>query len=606
MSVKRENKSEHDYSLPQIDGKTIWQWVGSHHSTGYPLMLCLLVYPVFIGSFQSPPPELAVELNYHVLDFLGGFGAACGVMLLRAFAGRLKSGNRKTFLVVFGWYLAGVLGSALQYAAASWAGPAPEIYARLIPVGGVTICGLAFCFTIVSSVVRRNRDAFQDLARATQNLEFLNQTTELRITESKNATYSKVKATLVPLIESLSEAIEKLSNLETLDTKQKTLEMLRQSTLNVIRPLSHELHQTETDLKLDDPVSRLRRPAKATLALLASRPMNLNVVFNGYIPPILLVAFFGSAYFVVGGWQAFFGGALFGTTLVALALVFLNRLLAKIRLSAFIVFALGITSGLVLTSVYRAVPEVLNFGIEDDFLDYIAMGAGLVLTTTVIITFLYDSWLFALTYERKANEEKAAILARSRQELWHWQKQLAKVIHGNVQSKLNAAQIRLSRESALTPQLIQSVLSDLEVSLEKLNVFPQKEDIDILLQLSELEDLWQNICQVSYSLNENAIDSVLQDASAAQTVVEVISEGISNAVKHANATSISILLNQHNRSSVTVEIRHRSSQSKQKSSTSGLGTEILNQLALSWSRSSVEDETVLRAEIPVSTQQIQL
>jgi nitrate/nitrite-specific signal transduction histidine kinase len=94
--------------------------------------------------------------------------------------------------------------------------------------------------------------------------------------------------------------------------------------------------------------------------------------------------------------------------------------------------------------------------------------------------------------------------------------------------------------------------------------------------------------------------SLLADSSAAQAVMEVVSEGVSNAVKHSQAKEVHLTITQASPVSVNVDLQHASMNSSAQSTNSGLGTQIMNQLTLSWSFNIDGGKAQLLAQIPVA------
>ncbi|MEY4533391.1 MAG: hypothetical protein RI926_1160, partial [Actinomycetota bacterium] len=85
-------------------------------------------------------------------------------------------------------------------------------------------------------------------------------------------------------------------------------------------------------------------------------------------------------------------------------------------------------------------------------------------------------------------------------------------------------------------------------------------------------------------------------------VMEVVSEGVSNAVKHSHAQQLHLTIAQASPVSVKVELKHAVEESSVVSTSTGLGTQILNQLTLNWSFSQDKGTALLQAEIPTARQ----
>ena len=585
-----------------INARTLWSWAGSASGVGYPLIAFLLIYPVFIGYFQEPIPELALPINYHLYDFLGGLGAATGVFALRLITRKVSAGNRKTTIVVLGWFVAGLFGSLLQYSVASSAGPVPEIYQKLLPIGGLSFWTLSFCFTTFSSVLIQNRRTSRELSRAKSSLDFLRATLLQQVRDAQNQLQQRVQDSIDPILISLANEIQKLTISSNENTKSSATDRLQHAAIELIRPLSHELYGIGPEVKAATAEIVSAHTSRLTIRELILRRLPLSVAFNPVLPAILIISFFGGSYWIAAGWIGFIEGCLATTAIVASLLTILNRSTRKIALMLPAVFVIGIVTGLGLSTLYLLIPSFLGIGIPSDYQLFLAVGSGLVLVSTSIFSVFYDTRIFSLGRLKETNEENSALVSRLRQEVWLRQKQLAKVVHGGIQSKLNAARIRLTQSNSLTPDLIENVLADLETARKELANPPVPLSTAIRDQIEGLADFWKGVCEIHYSIEVDAVKSLALDSSATQAVMEIVSEGISNSVKHSQAGRVDLQISNGSRRSLLIDLHHPSKDAQVNPNSNGLGTEILNQLTLSWSFEIKEGTARLQAEVPTTPQ----
>ena len=585
-----------------INARTLWSWAGSASGVGYPLIAFLLIYPVFIGYFQEPIPELALPINYHLYDFLGGLGAATGVFALRLITRKVSAGNRKTTIVVLGWFVAGLFGSLLQYSVASSAGLVPEIYQKLLPIGGLSFWTLSFCFTTFSSVLIQNRKTSRELSRAKSSLDFLRATLVQQVRDAQNQLQQRVQDSIDPILSSLANEIQKLTIGSNENSKSSATDRLQQAALELIRPLSHELYAIGPEVKAATAELVSSNTSRLTIKELILRRMPLSVAFNPVLPAILIISFFGGSYWIAAGWIGFIEGCLATTAVVASLLTILNRSTRKIALVLPAVVVIGVLTGLGLSALYLLIPSFLGIGIPSDYQLFLAVGSGLVLVFTSIFSVFYDTRMFSLGRLKETNEENSALVSRLRQEVWLRQKQLAKVVHGGIQSKLNAARIRLTQSNSLTPDLIENVLADLETARKELANPPVPLSTSITDQIEGLADFWKGVCEIHYSIEVDAVKSLALDSSATQAVMEIVSEGISNSVKHSQAGRVDLQISNGSRRSLLIDLHHPSKDAQVNTNSNGLGTEILNQLTLSWSFEIKEGTARLQAEVPTTPQ----
>jgi two-component sensor histidine kinase len=84
--------------------------------------------------------------------------------------------------------------------------------------------------------------------------------------------------------------------------------------------------------------------------------------------------------------------------------------------------------------------------------------------------------------------------------------------------------------------------------------------------------------------------------------MEIVSEGISNSVKHSQAGRVGLQISNGSRRSLLIDLHHPSKDAQVNPNSNGLGTEILNQLTLRWSFEIKEGTARLQAEVPTTPQ----
>jgi signal transduction histidine kinase len=581
-------------SFPEINLHILLRWIASPSSVGFPLIFFILIYPVVIGSFQDHAEGMEIALNFQVFDFLGGLGTAVGILGLKYLSQNVTDRSKKTILVVFGWLVAGLIGTLLQYFSALALGPVPSMYAQSIPAGIVSKWVLCFSFAVFATVVLENRNQARKLSRARADLEFLQENINIKIAQSQAKISENVSSIINPVLTEISLDIEKLS-WDPSANKDEAAKKLESASMELVRPLGHQLF----DPGLEDAENSLKnidqlRP-KVLLLMLFNRRIRLSVVFNPALTSVLIIGFFGSSFFFVAGLPGFLVGCLATTALSGLVLEVLRRTSRNTYLRAPVVSLIGMTSGFSVSLLYVLIPMVTNLEIEFGYLLFVAFGATLVLVLTPFFTLLYDTLQFALAESDKSNQARSALVARSRQEVWQKQKQIAKIVHGSVQSRLNAARIKLRQASELSPELLASVLKDLDLAKKDLETPKLESSYGLERQLDELVEFWKGVCEIDIDISTSSAVALANDSSATQAVVEIVSDGISNAVKHANAKTSTVEVLPGDGSSFIVRVSNPATEIHKPSR--GLGTMVLDQLAICWSLENASGQTTLEAKL---------
>ena len=210
----------------------------------------------------------------------------------------------------------------------------------------------------------------------------------------------------------------------------------------------------------------------------------------------------------------------------------------------------------------------------------------------------------AVTDQREATEEqlRASIdeltVASSalRQRAFLERRQLGLVIHGSVQSALHAAALRLAAHPEPTPQLIESIHQDIVRALAKLDD-PLTATQLVVDTLGELTDLWQDTCNVGWTMSHRTVRSLAESTTCAVSVAEIAREAVSNAVRHGRATQVTIAIVADG-GNVVVTIEDDGS-GLDTSRVAGLGSRMFDELCASWSRERVGERTRLTCTLPL-------
>lgn len=124
-------------------------------------------------------------------------------------------------------------------------------------------------------------------------------------------------------------------------------------------------------------------------------------------------------------------------------------------------------------------------------------------------------------------------------------REIAIALHGTVGANLTAATMRLRRAmdngdvDAATEALAESRRL-LDVDLHALLL---REHADVATALAELADQWFGLVDVTIEID----DAVVMSPTTAQAVIDIVTEGISNAVGHGGASAITVTVGQGER-----------------------------------------------------------
>jgi two-component sensor histidine kinase len=195
-------------------------------------------------------------------------------------------------------------------------------------------------------------------------------------------------------------------------------------------------------------------------------------------------------------------------------------------------------------------------------------------------------------------EELAKEVALFEQKLALEKRAWSRVIHGEVQSALSAAVTRLQRAEHLEPYELEMVKQDLNRAKQNLTN-PPKEDTNFTQAFSEIVLTWRSICNIQADISARAQRAIDTNQDTRIVTNEIIKEAVSNAVRHGQAKNVNIKLDRIKDDILEIEIQNDGFKPA-RDKTPGLGSQLLDELTLSWSLETKNNKTTLKAEVPIS------
>lgn len=166
------------------------------------------------------------------------------------------------------------------------------------------------------------------------------------------------------------------------------------------------------------------------------------------------------------------------------------------------------------------------------------------------------------------------------QKEWISRRQVGYVMHGSLQSALNAAVLQLGSTNDPTPELIESVRGDIARALARVG-FESGQGYSFEQAQQEISKIWAGTIETKWQVSPNALKSLRKNPATSECLAEVLREAVSNASKHGKATSLEIAVNIED-SELTLQAKDNGSSSNT-GKTLGLGTELLDDVCSFWS-----------------------
>ena len=524
-------------------------------------------------------------------DYFEWLGIAIGAQLVAALVfgiGRfilLRNEAKLTAIAVLALYaLVGISRALFIHFSAQQLGleHQSELLYRLFtgPIYSVFLMGI--CAVMVSNV-KRHRQLENELAIERGRLRLASVNLRAQVEKQRTELVSRVSAMLEPAIQKLETRLEDARNPKTVAI---AVVGLRNTVDDVVRPLSHEIGHSNFDELMLQTEASIRRQIVPKL-----RRVRINLIPN-WSSTLVFVISIGSTS-VTRGFGAGLGLSLVGAITTWIVLSAVQRLLNKTKFRVW-------QSGLIWCASYFSVSIVVQlvaaaFGLQVTQAE--SLGAELLFTLMGVVFFvatLTNEYRLAnIEKLRQANQRFQLLNSRLRRQVWLDHKRVASVLHGQVQGALYAAAIRLNQAENPDQALVDSVRKDIHSALEELDKSHTSIE-DFTKAYYEIADMWSDSVKFNTEFTDEASIAVRENLDLAECLLEVVREGINNAVKHGQAKEISVTGRLLSHQVLEVKVINDGVLANEHSK-NGYGSEILSECSHSWSLKNENGKVELTA-----------
>ena len=182
-----------------------------------------------------------------------------------------------------------------------------------------------------------------------------------------------------------------------------------------------------------------------------------------------------------------------------------------------------------------------------------------------------------------------------------FQERVSRLLHGPIQDTISKALYKANLNEGLASQrAVIQVGEDIHLLINDFSK-QSRGSRDVEVFLDELVELWDGVVRIETSLDQAAAKRLMENQITSASVIEVVREGCSNAVRHGDASKIKVLISLHTASNeVQIEIANDGSKLLD-NSVQGLGTQLFNKLCSDWRREQVGTQVVLICRVPLPT-----
>ena len=551
--------------------KAVWLRVGGRYAIT--LRAWLLLAPLAILGTPGFVPEGIVGENAIALGFLAGLIAhlVTGLVLIPAYLTYLspkKNRKPRPLAAVITLAVAGLArGFSVAYFFEFFGVVAQaDYFPRMI--AGAIIVTIWFGVTAVLVGSRQEYVAvYNRLAESLERARALATEGAEQVAETRAALIEQVKATL-------NEAF----------SSRKSTTELHNLADSVIRPLSHSLasHQPVV-VNAKAPKRRIKLGPVIRTAL-------YEYPFNPI--PVAGIGLISTLYSKV--WNIGFAGFL-ETIIQAVIIVLLFMLLQRLKVRGWLVpiawLATSFTANLVSWMI-----------LQYDFMQSVVTAA--LLSVSIVLPAGFVSMLLA--YDKEA-ERKLALLQQNleqvewqerklNQQLWIEKKRLARYVHSDIQGRVRAAALS---NTVGTMADVQKLQEECVAALDLSRELPSFDRF-----YADTVELWGGVAKISLAADPLAMQVISSDSFGLASVVEIVREGIGNAVKHGKAKNIEVGLRILDQDNPCLEVLvMNDGLPASKDSQGGFGSQTVAEVSSSWGLEDDNGRTKLWARVPVSSTQ---
>lgn len=201
----------------------------------------------------------------------------------------------------------------------------------------------------------------------------------------------------------------------------------------------------------------------------------------------------------------------------------------------------------------------------------------------------------------RANRRLDWALARSRLVRWHQHGQIARALHGPVQSELNAALLTM-REASRAGATDTAVAQEFAETLQRripVALSTDLRDRELTTAVNYAADLWHGMTDISMQCDEGLLTRIQSDAPAADLAISIVQDSISNAVHHGDASEIRITLDTPRPDELAIDVVDNGT-SGTGSNAPGLGSAQLTDCTIRWASNQTQSGYQVHAVLPLA------
>ncbi len=204
---------------------------------------------------------------------------------------------------------------------------------------------------------------------------------------------------------------------------------------------------------------------------------------------------------------------------------------------------------------------------------------------------------------RETTAELAWEVARLSEEYRHARLSLARALHGKVQAGMMSSLMRLRQAIRDNDPAVDAIAAqargELVSLLDSLDQTVTDDAVSLDAVIGDIQATWEGLATCTMTVDDQVRGLVASDPVAVNALAELLPELAFNAIKHGQATAMTFALERDDERTLRMVCTDNGSRPSE-SGRVGLGTKLLDELALHWTRTAKPSGTVTEVFLPFS------
>ena len=446
----------------------------------------------------------------------------------------------------------------------------PKLAFRILS-GGVFISTVLSVIAISIAIFDQHSNLVRNLENKTSESSQLRISMDTRLQEATKNLRQYAQQVVAPRVEQIDQL---LVSLKSGGDKDNAVHEMQEYVETELRPFSHQIAHDKSlqalDVNIETSTKKLELP----------KTINLTQSMRPYVTTVLFLITYAAAAQRNMTFVEALPFNIITTGLLISYFVFFKKLFGNREIP----LAIGLVVG---ASIFASVGPLILF--VESYMPieipqhisganvFVGLIYGFANLGYTILTSQRTSLIAELTSTIENLESTISLLS---QKEWIARRQVGYVMHGSLQSALNAAVFQLGATNDPTPELIESVRGDIAGALARVG-FESGQSYSFEQAQQEISKIWAGTVETKWQVEPEALEALRKNPATSECLAEVLREAVSNASKHGQATTVEITVNIED-SAISLQAKDNG-KSVNTGKTQGLGTELLDDVCSSWS-----------------------